>query len=74
MPDLVYFRDGHGQIRSVRAAASSGPASIMDFRSHLGASTIEFKAKMTVRRDEEFLLGMLRHMVWKMTTSGEAKG
>jgi tricorn protease len=51
--DLIYFRDRQGQIRSIRA--TSGPPSMMDFRSGGGSlSTIEFKAKMTVRRDEEF--------------------
>src|SRR5207247_11394399 len=54
LPDVIYFRDGHGQIRSVRAGSSSERPSMMDFRSSFGASTIEFKAKMTVRRDEEF--------------------
>ena len=54
LPDVIYFRDGHGQIRSVRAGSSSERPSLMDFRSSFGASTIEFKAKMTVRRDEEF--------------------
>jgi tricorn protease len=53
MNDLIYFRDRQGQIRSVRA--TSGPPSMIDFRSGSGGlSTIEFKAKMTVRRDEEF--------------------
>jgi tricorn protease len=42
LPDVIYFRDGRGQIRSVRATGSGSP------------STVEFKAKMTVRRDEEF--------------------
>jgi len=52
LSDVIYFRDRQGQIRSARA--SSGPPSIIDFRSGGGLGTIEFKAKMTVRRDEEF--------------------
>ncbi len=42
LPDLLYFRDGAGQFRSVRAGAMSTP------------TVIPFRAKMTVRRDEEF--------------------
>src|SRR6266851_32827 len=39
LPDVIYFRDGHGQIRSVRAGSSSERPSLMDFRSSFGAST-----------------------------------
>jgi tricorn protease len=56
LPDVIYFRDRQGQIRSARATSFSpgGPLTMMDFRSGGGIGTIEFKAKMTVRRDEEF--------------------
>jgi tricorn protease len=65
-PDLIYYRDRQGQICSARATSWSpgGPPTMTDIRSAMsdlragrtGAATgvIEFKAKMTVRRDEEF--------------------
>jgi tricorn protease len=40
--DTIYFRDGSGAIRTARAGGFGEP------------STISFKAKMTIRRDEEF--------------------
>jgi tricorn protease len=40
-PDLIYFRDGHGHLRTARAGGGD-------------TGLIAFKAKMTVRRDEEF--------------------
>ncbi len=44
LSDLVYFRDGRGQLRMARvgSASSSEPA------------VVRFKAKLTIRRDEEF--------------------
>jgi tricorn protease len=59
-PDLIYFRDRQGQIRSIHAGMGSTPSDRSAYtpRSPFafsgGASTIEFKAKMTIRRDEEF--------------------
>jgi tricorn protease len=41
-PDLIYFRDGHGSLRTARASMPGEP------------SVIPFTAKMTIRRDEEF--------------------
>lgn len=56
LSDVIYFRDRQGQIRSARATSwsPSGPSTLADFRVGSGMGTIEFKAKMTVRRDEEF--------------------
>src|SRR5262249_47382795 len=42
LSDLIYFRDGQGQIRMMRTGGLGEPA------------TIPFKAKLTIRRDEEF--------------------
>jgi tricorn protease len=42
LSDLVYFRDGRGQIRMMRTTSVGEPA------------TIPFRAKLTIRRDEEF--------------------
>jgi tricorn protease len=56
-PDLIYYRDRQGQICSARATSwtPSTPPTMMDFRAaRTGTGVIEFKAKMTVRRDEEF--------------------
>jgi tricorn protease len=41
-PDTIYFRDGAGSIRSVRSGGLGEPG------------TVAFRAKLTVRRDEEF--------------------
>jgi len=57
LPDVIYYRDRQGQIRSARATSwpAGGPPIMMDFRAAVaGTGAIEFKAKMTVRRDEEF--------------------
>ena len=54
MPDLVYFRDGNGSLRTARA---SGGMPSDFFRMSFGASDsgrIPFSAKITIRRDEEF--------------------
>jgi tricorn protease len=42
VPDLIYFRDSHGSLRTARATFPGEP------------STIAFTAKMIIRRDEEF--------------------
>ncbi|HEV3205024.1 MAG TPA: S41 family peptidase [Gemmataceae bacterium] len=42
LPDLIYFRDGKGQIRMTRSGSPGEPA------------LVPFKAKMTIRRHEEF--------------------
>jgi tricorn protease len=42
LPDLIYFRDGKGTLRKAWANIPGDPG------------TIAFKAKMTIRRDEEF--------------------
>ncbi|HXG12942.1 MAG TPA: S41 family peptidase [Gemmataceae bacterium] len=50
--DLIYFRDGQGQLRMVRPGtiASSDGRPAAD-----SAVVIPFRVKMTIRRDEEFL-------------------
>src|SRR5262249_31801137 len=42
LSDLIYFRDGNGQLRLTRVSSAGDPV------------TVPFKAKMTIRRDEEF--------------------
>jgi tricorn protease len=57
VPDLIYFRDRQGLIRTARAGMAAPERPL--FPSFSGGmpgvpSTIDFKARMTVRRDEEF--------------------
>jgi tricorn protease len=58
LPDLIYFRDRQGLIRTARAGMpGTGAEEAMRSRGLsglFGPSTIPFKARMTVRRDEEF--------------------
>lgn len=49
--DLIYFRDGTGQIRSARPG---GLQSLLGGQAD-SSTVIPFKVKMTIRRDEEFL-------------------
>ena len=43
---LIYFLDGSGELRSVRAGGAGGPSA--------DPTKVNFQAKMTVKRDEEF--------------------
>src|SRR5205807_618370 len=42
IPELIYFRDSRGLLRTVRASAPGEPG------------TVAFRAKLLIRRDEEF--------------------
>ena len=52
-PDVVYFRDGLGQIRKVRAGTTSAMDVFRMSTASAASDRIAFSAKITVRRDEE---------------------
>jgi tricorn protease len=60
-PDLIYFRDRQGLIHT---ASAGGMPSMLSRAGMPGMpATIEFKARMTVRRDEEF--GEMFEQSWR---------
>ncbi len=71
--ETIYFRDGNGALRMVRLGMAVGVGDFASLlsrgsggppRSSLGeAVTIPFKAKMTIRRDEEF--GEMFEQSWR---------
>jgi tricorn protease len=56
--DLLYFRDGNGQIRMARPGSGTTTSSSGSTESRSAADSsvvLPFRVKMTIRRDEEFL-------------------
>jgi tricorn protease len=67
-PDLVYFRDGDGAIRSARVGGGVDLASLFTRGPSAGprpgeAAPLKFKVKLPVRRDEEF--GEMLEQSWR---------
>lgn len=52
--DVIYFRDGNGQIRMARPSSGSGSSSSGSSASE-SSVVVPFRVKMTIKRDEEFL-------------------